>query len=156
MKMNKYLYLLCITLLLSQCREKEVGREKSDISSDLVIGVSEQINYAFKNVYLSARTKTSYGCGNMIIDAEKTVDQNQFSIHYKKIITPTYCTLQGGPASSAITLGDLANGDYVLELSTPLGINKGIIRVDSANITLIFDEIKGIEIPKPTVKRILQ
>jgi hypothetical protein len=156
MKMNKYLYLLGVVLLLSQCREKQISTDESVISSNIVIGISEQINYAFKNVYISGRTKNGFGCGNMILDAEKTVDNNQFSIDYKKIITPTYCTWQGGPASSAITLGDLAIGDYALELSTPLGINKGIIRVDSTNITLIFDEMKGIEIPEPIIKRVLQ
>jgi len=102
MKVNKYLYLLGVILLLAQCREKQVGADESVISSNIVVSISEEINYAFKYVYLSARTKTGYSCGNMILDTEKTVEQNQFSIHYKKIITPTYCTWEGGPASSDI------------------------------------------------------
>jgi hypothetical protein len=154
MKINKYLLLLSTTLLLSQCREKQVGTDESIISTNIVVSIAEHEDIGPKKVFISAKTTTGYGCGNATIETEKITGENQFSIGFKKVVFPTYCTLQGGPATSSITLGTLANGDYALELKTPMGDNKGILRIDSTKITLVFDKLIGIEIPETSVKRI--
>ncbi|REA55681.1 hypothetical protein DSL64_27795 [Dyadobacter luteus] len=123
----------------------------------MIISVSESsangISEEEKEIYLSAKTKAGYSCGNMSIETEKLSYKNQLLINYKKIITPTICTLSGGPASSQIKLGALQNGEYKLELKSPQWSNEGILKVDSTQITLIFNNPNGIEIPEPVFKR---
>jgi hypothetical protein len=162
MKKN-YLYFLILCILLLQCRNKEINAiDESPINSDIVISIAEgpensYFHNEFKSIYLSAQTKMGYPCGGRIIEAEQTSDEAQFSIQYKRIITPgNICNWAGGSASSNIKLGRLANGDYELELNTPDWKNKGILKVDSTSITLIFDELKSIEIPEPKIQRALK
>lgn len=152
MKVNKYLYLLGVVLVLSQCREKQVGAEDTFISSNIVISVAEQYVVGEKSVYLYGQTTTSYSCNRSIV-TEKITGENQFSIQYQQISPLTYCNGQSGPAFSSVRLGTLPNGDYKLELNGPGWENKGVLRIDSTNITLIFDKLKGVEIPTPTIKR---
>lgn len=155
---NKYFYLPVLFILLSQCRDKKVDViDNSVIDSDLIISVSESsangISEEEKEIYLSAKTKAGYPCGNRSIESEHLSYKYQLLIDYKKIITPTYCTLSGGPASSQIRLGALQNGEYKLELKSPQWSNNGILKVDSTQITLVFKNPDGIEIPEPVFKR---
>lgn len=155
MKLYKLLPVISLCLILSSCRNKDVGlSESTSIRSKLIINLVEQLENGTRKLYLSANTTTIYPCGNYGIETHFALAENGFKISYKNIIAPTICLTSLGAAFSWIELGTLSDGNYDLQLNGPNWTNRGILKVTSNEFELIFKNLKGIEIPRSVLKRV--
>lgn len=153
--MTKLLIFSTLTFLLS-CKDNDSELTKNPIDSKIFIETRELLDNDSRSLTFSCKTEKIYPCINFPILTDNGINENSFQITFTGIGETLICFTALGPASTVVDLKAVANGEYPIELNNANLKNKGILRVSDNEIQLIFEQQNGIEIVRPTTKRVPQ
>jgi hypothetical protein len=129
--MKKLTLLFTLFFLFGSCK-KDYQLEKID--SDILVIADQQDS----NIEIRCETEREYSCSNFeIINSEKTKN-NEITVHFKKIKVSDLCLTSLGPASCAIDLGKLSDGEYSVTFELNNKKTNGKLKVGST-IELTLD-----------------
>ena len=153
--MKRLLILSILTLSLS-CSDNDPELSKNPIDSQILIETRELLDRESRSLTFYCKTEKIYPCINFPILTEKEVNENSFEVTFTGIGETMICFTAPGPASTTVDLQTVQNGDYQIELNNANLKNKGTLRLSETEIELVFGQLNGIEIIRPTTKRVPQ
>lgn len=153
--MKRLLIFTTLTFLLS-CEYNDSGLTNNPIDSKIFIETRELLDKNSRSLTFNCKTEKNYPCINFPILTDKGINENSFQITFTGVGETTICFTALGPASTVVDLKTVKSGDYPIEFNNANLKNTGILRVNDNEIQLVFGQQNGIEIVRPTTKRVPQ
>ncbi|MGV8092283.1 MAG: hypothetical protein AB2L24_10515 [Mangrovibacterium sp.] len=150
----KKISIFVIVALLVACEQDEDPLKKNAIDSKIKIEPREYLDLNSRQLVLYCQTEKAYPCINYPILTEQVFQENKLSITFTSVLETDFCLTAVGPASAIINLGNMANGQYELELNNAELKNKGTLKISDSEITLDFKNQNGIEIVRQITKKV--
>lgn len=139
--------LFCILLLLlSACSENE-DFSYEPIDGDVLLTVSVVENDSTRVLSILGATETVFSCSNFDLDIDKEVKNGELKIRYKQVIKHSICSRATGPAMYSWNLGNVAPGEYPIEVKVDKDKSLGTLVVSQSEAYLKFDTPKRIQLP---------
>lgn len=147
---------LCVLVFAISCADNDSQLKQNPIDSKIIIETREVLASESRSLTFHCKTEKIYPCMNYPILTKSAANENSFEITFTGVGEMMLCLTALGPATTTVDLDVVPNGEYQIELNNAALKNKGFLRVSEAEIKLIFQTENGIEILRPTTRRVPQ
>lgn len=149
---------LSISILILEigCSDAVTEVNYDRIDTRLELTLKEELLADSRSLSLDCATERIYPCINYGIDYSMTKSGNKITIRFNQIIMPDICLTALGPAYSNIKLGNLSNGQYILNLMVNGITQTTILKVNDSTFKIEYKPRFDFIFKKTELKRIPQ
>ncbi len=156
--MNKFLLFFLIVFTISACTDKnETPVVVFDVEDEFSIRLKENLNINGRDIAFEISSLAGYNCEDVVLDTEfSRTNDGGINIYIHDLIIPNNCTEGNTIPKQELTIGELDNGTYNINITLRnVVINLGELIISEESYVLSFEnELKGIVLDAREVLKI--
>ncbi len=141
--------------LMYGCRKSANEDKIIDIDKEFNIQLWEKLEETGSNLQFVVSTIKNQTCGGTRIDMVSNQIDTKLTVTIKSLIYPQICNGASQPAFDTLTLGNMSNGSYSLNINLKdVVLNSGILTVDEKRFRVSMAHQDGISVTLPELMRV--
>ena len=150
--LRKFFLLLLIPILLFSC-STDVEEEGSDINSDILVSITEELGTTGNVLKIKSETIKIYPCINYNLLTDYNFDGEDLQVSYQGVDISNICFTALGPATSEKVL-TIEPGSYPVQFGNEEDVTSGTLQVDEEKYILELNSSSTIFLAREVLYKI--